>query len=148
VTAVRVLSGTLGDEQRRESVYGGDLLVFQKVPPMEEFCAFTDSLIREIFETTDPVRAQFEFDRDEYLSRVEVLQKRFRKETRAKDLFLAALGHVGVDLRRTFWDWLYLRVSPHGEQYSGRRTARLGFHRDTWSSNVYAQTIMWTMAHL
>ena len=31
VTAVRVLSGTLGDEQRRESVYGGDLLVFQKV---------------------------------------------------------------------------------------------------------------------
>jgi hypothetical protein len=133
----------LGDEQRRESVYGGDLLVFQKVPPMEEFCAFTDSLIREVFETTDPVRAQFEFDRDEYLSRVEVLQKRFRKETRAKDLFLAALGHVGVDLRRTFWDWLYLRVSPDGEQYSGRRTAKLGFHRDTWSSNVYAQTNWW-----
>jgi hypothetical protein len=133
----------LGDEQRRESVYGGDLLVFQKVPPMEEFCAFTDSLIREVFETTDPVRAQFEFDRDEYLSRVEVLQKRFRKETRAKDLFLAALVHVGVDLRRTFWDWLYLRVSPDGEQYSGRRTAKLGFHRDTWSSNVYAQTNWW-----
>jgi hypothetical protein len=62
------------------------------------------------------VRAQFEFDQDEYLFRVEALQKRFRKEARAKDLFLAALEHVGVDLRRTFWDWLYLRVSPHGEQ--------------------------------
>ena len=143
MTAVRVLSGTLGDEQRRESVYGGDLLVFQKIPPVEEFCAFTDTLIREVFGTTDPVRAQFESDRDEYLSREEVLQKRFRKETRARDLFLAALGHVGVDLRRTFWDWLYLRVSPHGEQYSGRRTAKLGFHRDTWSSNVYAQTNWW-----
>ena len=141
--AVRVLSGALEDGQRRESIYDGDLLVFKKVPPMEEFCAFTDALIREVFGTTDPVRAQFELDREKYLSRVETLQKRFRKDARAKDLFLAALGYVGVDLRRTFWDWLYLRVSPHGEEHSGRRTAKLGFHRDTWSSNVYAQTNWW-----
>jgi hypothetical protein len=143
MTAIRVLSGALEDGQRRESIYGGDVLVFKKVPSMEEFCAFTDALIREVFETTDPVRAQFELDRDEYLSRVEVLQKRYRKNARAKNLFLAALGHAGVNLRRTFWDWLYLRVSPHGEEHSGRRTAKLGFHRDTWSSNVYAQTNWW-----
>jgi hypothetical protein len=143
MTAVQVLSGALEDGQRRESIYDGDLLVFKKVPPMEEFCAFTDALIREVFGTTDPVRAQFELDREKYLSRVETLQKRFRKDARAKDLFLAALGYVGVDLRRTFWDWLYLRVSPHGEEHSGRRTAKLGFHRDTWSSNVYAQTNWW-----
>jgi hypothetical protein len=143
MTAVRVLSEALEDGQRRESIYDGDLLVFKKVPPMEEFCAFTDALIREVFGTTDPVRAQFELDREKYLSRVETLQKRFRKDARAKDLFLAALGYVGVDLRRTFWDWLYLRVSPHGEEHSGRRTAKLGFHRDTWSSNVYAQTNWW-----
>jgi hypothetical protein len=143
MTAVQVLSGALEDGQRRESIYDGDLLVFKKVPPMEEFCAFTDALIREVFGTTDPVRAQFELNREKYLSRVETLQKRFRKDARAKDLFLAALGYVGVDLRRTFWDWLYLRVSPHGEEHSGRRTAKLGFHRDTWSSNVYAQTNWW-----
>ena len=143
MTAVRVLSAALEDGQRRESIYDGDLLVFKKVRPMEEFCAFTDALIREVFGTTDPVRAQFELDREEYLSRVETLQKRFRKDARAKDLFLAALGYVGVDLRRTFWDRLYLRVSPHGEEHSGRRTAKLGFHRDTWSSNVYAQTNWW-----
>ncbi len=146
--AVRVLSGALEDGQRRESIYDGDLLVFKKVPPMEEFCAFTDALIREVFGTTDPVRAQFELDREKYLSRVETLQKRFRKDARAKDLFLAALGYVGVDLRRTFWDWLYLRVSPHGEEHSGRRTAKLGFHRDTWSSNVYAQTNWWAPIYL
>jgi hypothetical protein len=141
--AVWVLSGALEDGQRRESIYGGDLLVFKKVPPMEEFCTFTDALIREVFGSMDPTRAQFELDREEYLSRVEALQTRFRKDARADDLFLAALGHVGVDLRRTFWDRLYLRVSPHGEGYSGRRTAKLGFHRDTWSSNVYAQTNWW-----
>ena len=50
---------------------------------------------------------------------------------------------MGVELRRTCWDWLHLRVLPHGEGKAGRRTARLGIHRDTWSSNVYAQTNWW-----
>lgn len=140
---VRVLSGELEDGERRGSVYGGDLLVFKKVPPMEELCALIDGMIREVLGTGDPVRAQFGSDRDEYLSRVATLQKRFRDDDAAKGLLLAALGHVGVDLRRTFWDPLYLRVSPHGEEHSGRRTATLGFHRDTWSSNVYAQTNWW-----
>ena len=140
---VRALSGALEDGQRRSAIYDGDLLVFEKVPPMVELCAYADALIREAFETDDPVRAQFGLGRDEYLCRVEALQRRFRKDDAAKELFLAALGHAGVDLRRTFWDWLYLRVSPHGDEHAGRRTAGLGFHRDTWSSNVYAQTNWW-----
>ena len=141
--AVRAFSGALEDRTRREAVYGGDLLVFEKVPPMGELCAYADVLIREVLETEDPVVAQFGLGRDEYLSRVETLQKRFRKDDAAKELFLAALGRVGVDLRRTSWDWLHLRVSPHGGEHAGRRTAGLGFHRDTWSSNVYAQTNWW-----
>ncbi len=140
---LRAVSGALEDGQRRGSVYGGGLLVFEKVPPMVELCAYADGLIREAFETGDPVRAQFELGRDEYLSRVEALQRRFRGDGTARELFLAALGHAGVDLRRTFWDWLYLRVSPHGDEHAGRRTAGLGFHRDTWSSDMYAQTNWW-----
>jgi hypothetical protein len=143
VTTIRVLSGALEDGLRREWIYAGDLLVFKGVEPMAEFGAFADGMIREIFGTEDPVMAQFELGRGEYLSEVEELQRRFRKHAGAKELFLAALGDVGVDLRRTFWDWLYLRVSPHGEEHSGRRTAGLGFHRDTWASNVYAQTNWW-----
>ncbi len=56
---VRALSGALEDGTRRESVYDGDLLVFKDIPPLREFCAFTDALIREVFET-DPLVAQFE----------------------------------------------------------------------------------------
>ena len=143
MSVLKLISGTLEDGARREAVYGGDLLVFEKVPPMQELCAFADGMIRESFETEDPVRAQFGMEREDYLSRVERLQKRFRKDETAKELFLAALGHVGVDLGRTYWDPLYLRVSPHGGEHAGRRTATLGFHRDTWSSNVYAQTNWW-----
>ncbi|MBA3791398.1 MAG: hypothetical protein M3397_11735 [Actinomycetota bacterium] len=141
--AVREILGSLADEERRQIVYDGDLLVFKAVSPMREFCAFTDALIRESLDTGDPVRAQFEMDRDDYLARIETLQKRFREHEDAKRLFLAALESTGVDLGRICWDWLYLRVLPSGEEYASGRAAKLGHHRDTWSSNVYSQTNWW-----
>ncbi len=141
--SLRILSDALEDGQRREAIYDGDLIVFKDVPPLKEFCAFTDAMILDTLGTSNPVKAQFELGQDEYSSRVETLHKRFRADAKAKESFLAALAHVGVELERTYWDWLHLRVSPHGEEHTGRRTAKLGFHRDTWSSNVYSQTNWW-----
>lgn len=140
---VRVTPGALDDEHRRELVYGGDLLVFEDVGPMAELCALVDALIRDTLDTQDPVGAQVEMEKDDYLARVETLQKRFREHPEARRLFLAALERVGVDLDRTYRDWLYLRVLPSGERYASGRAAKLGFHRDTWSSNVYSQTNWW-----
>jgi hypothetical protein len=140
---VRVTAGALDDERRRELVYDGDLLVFEDVGPMAELCDLADALIRDTLDTQDPVRAQLEMEKDDYLARVETLQKRFREHPEARRLFLAALERVGVDLDRTCWDWLYLRVLPSGEEYASGRAAKLGFHRDTWSSNVYSQTNWW-----
>ncbi len=141
--SLRVLSDALEDGQRREAIYDGDLIVFKDVPSLKEFRAFTDAMIQDTLGTSNPVKAQFELDQNEYSSRVETLHKRFRADAKAKESFLAALAHVGVELERTYWDWLHLRVSPHGEEHTGRRTAKLGFHRDTWSSNVYSQTNWW-----
>lgn len=131
------------DEERRQAIYDGDLLLFKTVTPMKEFCDFADALIRETFGTDDPAKAQFEMDRDDYLNRVESLQKQFRGDEDAKRLLLAVLESTGVDLGRTCWNWLYLRVLPSGEEYASGRAAKLGYHRDTWSSNVYSQTNWW-----
>ncbi len=65
MSALRAVSGALEEGTRRETVYGGDLLVLKKVPSMEEFSAFADALIREVFRTEDPIRAQFESGRDD-----------------------------------------------------------------------------------
>ena len=110
---------------------------------MADLCALTDELIRETLGALDPVRAQFELDREDYVTRVGELQKLYRQHGHAKRLFLAALGRVGVNLRRTCWDWLHLRVLPHEEGEQDRRTGRLCIHRDTWASNIYAQTNWW-----
>lgn len=140
---VRAISCSLSDGERRQAIYEGDLLIFEKVGPMVELCALADGLIRAALDTREPARAQFGMDRGDYLARVESLQKRFREHAEARRLFLAALESTGVDLGRTCWDWLTLRVLPSGEEYASSRAAKLGFHRDTWSSNVYSQTNWW-----
>jgi hypothetical protein len=144
MSAIYVLSNALDDGQRGRLVYGGDILVFKDVPPLVELCVVADELIRAAFGNRDPLRAQFELDQQDYVARVESLQQRFRKHTQVGQLMGAALGHIGMDLRRACWDWLYLRALPHGDSHTHRRTAGIGFHRDTWSSNVYAQTNWWT----
>lgn len=143
MTSVSVLSHSLDDECRREYIYRGDLLVFTQVAPLAELCTLTDALIRSTFGDLDPVTAQFELDRSDYLARVASLQKEYQKHPEARRLFRAALEYIGVAASRTCWDWLYLRVLPHGENHASRRTAKLGFHRDTWSSNIYSQTNWW-----
>ena len=140
VPAVQAFSGALEDELRSEFVYRGDQLIFKDVEPMAELCSFTDELIQESLGASDPVRAQFELDREAYVARIGTLQEQYRKHPRVKQQVLAALERVGVELRRTCWDWLHLRALPHAGGKAGRWTTRLGIHRDTWSSNVYAQT--------
>jgi hypothetical protein len=74
---------------------------------------------------------------------IDELQRKVRTDARIKELFRAALEHVGVDPARSYWDSIYLRVVPPIEPGSERQIGRIGFHRDTWSSNVLQQTNWW-----
>jgi hypothetical protein len=60
----------------------------------------------------------------------------------SKDLLRAALEQVGVDPARTCWDRLHVRVVEPLEP--GEQGRSIGFHRDTWGSNVLAQVNWWT----
>jgi hypothetical protein len=75
---------------------------------------------------------------------IDELQREVRTDPRTKQLFHAALEHVGVDPARSYWDSIYLRVVPPIEAGGERQIGRIGFHRDTWSSNVPQQTNWWT----
>lgn len=141
--AIHVISGTPGDALQRELVYEGGLVVFKDVEPMFRLCELTDDLIREALDTSNPVRAQFELDPEVYAGRIGELQKQYSKDEEVKGLFREALERVGVETGRTCWDLLRLRAFPHSEELAENELGRLGVHRDTWGSNVYAQTNWW-----
>jgi hypothetical protein len=75
---------------------------------------------------------------------IDELQREVRTDGRMKELLRAALEHVGVDPARSYWDSIYLRVVPPIEAGTERQIGRIGFHRDTWSSNIPQQTNWWT----
>ena len=141
--SVQVVSGPLDDELRRKLVYDGDSLIFKDVEPMIRLCALTDGLIRDALGTPDPVRAQFELEPGDYAERTGRLRKQYSNDEAVRGLFREALECVGVNIGKTCWDRISLRAFPHSEELSENGLGRLGVHRDTWGSNIYAQTNWW-----
>jgi hypothetical protein len=72
---------------------------------------------------------------------IDQLQGEVPRDPEVKRLLGAALVDAGVDAERSYWDSVFLRIVPpaRGE----RQIGRIGFHRDTWSSNVLQQTNWW-----
>jgi hypothetical protein len=133
-TAVHTISGPLDDERRGELVFRGDLLVFREVPPLLEAAHAVRALAGEVL--GDPERPEPEA--------IDELQRRFGADPEISRLYRAALEHVGLDTARSYWDSISLRVVPPIEPSAERQIGRLGFHRDTWGSNVPQQTNWWT----
>jgi hypothetical protein len=104
------------------------------VPPLVEAAGRCDALIREVLGNRGPPDA----------AGIDELRSRFRGDGELKRLFRSSLEHAGVDPARTYWDSLYLRVVPPVERGGERQIGRIGFHRDTWASNVLQQTNWWT----
>jgi ADP-ribose pyrophosphatase YjhB (NUDIX family) len=72
---------------------------------------------------------------------IDELKREVRVDPEAKQLLGAALEEVGVDPNRSYWDSIHLRIVPPAE--GNRQIGRLGFHRDTWGSNLLQQTNWW-----
>jgi hypothetical protein len=140
VTSIQVLTGPLEDERRSEALFRGDLLIFKDVAPLRRFSMLVGELIGTEFGDT-PEHAQFDLTPEEFTAKANDVIGRCRRHPPALQGFRDALQHVGVDLDLTYWDWLHLRIQPH---HDFTETGSLGFHRDTWSSNIGAQTNWWT----
>jgi hypothetical protein len=131
-TSIHLLSGPLDDERRGELVFRGDLLVFKQVEPLLEFAGLVDELLER---APDPPGEDA----------IDELKRQVKGDAQVKPLVRAALERVGVDPQRTYWDSISLRVVPPVDAEAERRQlGRIGFHRDTWGSNVLEQTNWWT----
>jgi hypothetical protein len=140
---IKEIRGALDNQQRGALIYRGKLLVFKQVPAIQRLRAFADELITAAFNPHAPEKAQFELERDEFLSLAATTHSRFKKHPESRKLFRSALDEIGVDIERSYWDRLLLRILPHGDTHAGGLASRAGIHRDTWGSNLYQQTNWW-----
>ncbi len=140
--SIHLLSEPIPDAERGARIFNGDLIVFKNVPPLAELCAVTDELIRTALQTSQPRDYPAGQERDAAVANNFELRRRFRSDLQVARLLRQTLEHVGVDLSRTYWDQFHLRVATAAEIPPD--SGHIGVHRDTWASNLYAQTNWWT----
>lgn len=144
MTAIHTITGALSDADRGARIFAGDLVIFRGGAALGRFRDRIAELIEDAFGDHEPEGAQFALSEEDYLERVARLRKRVRGDDEARLRFREALTELGANAAETYLDWIHLRVLPDGHGHQDPGTSRLGFHRDTWSSNLYAQTNWWT----
>ncbi len=143
----RLVQAPLAEAERCTSIYAGQVLLFRGFPDFARLVEACHRRIEAALGSDEPPTAQHRLNRADFIARIDRLQRDFARDPEIAELFRAALAGFGVELERSYWDRLHLRVLPSGEGYGGpegaRRVRTLAAHRDTWGSNISAQTNWW-----
>lgn len=127
-----------------DRLYGGEVLHFDDLPQMGEIVALTRSFLEDAFRPYAPTDMHRHLASAEF---AEVARSRSREYGRlgeVKRLWRALFEAVGLEPGELARDRLYLRFQPPEDASRGLRgVSTVGFHRDTWGTNLYAQVNWW-----
>lgn len=139
---VTVISGPLEEAERNARIYRGDILIFRDVAAMTSLVERVADWLVERFEA-DPESVHRRLPASLLDAEAADLRKDVARDPTARTLLHRALEEVGVAADRTYRDGLKLRVQPPRPTGDSPLLAPLGAHRDTWGSNLMAQTNWW-----
>lgn len=131
----------------REQLFAGALLVVTDVAALAGFRAHAEGLVAAAFAPAASPTAQRALGDTAFRERIPPLRDAFRRDQRVRELLGRVVAAFGLDAATTYWDPPRLRVLPAGADLQDRDDIALEAHRDTWSSNVYAQVNWWIPLH-
>jgi hypothetical protein len=130
------------DQERREAIYNGNLLLHTQSPAVINLRNWADELIREAF-GANPQKAQYDMPVEQFVTVAGPLKSKFTNHQKTKELIRAILQEFGCDLERTYFDVPRLRVVSS----DGYLTAGVGYaykaHRDSWYGAPDCQLNWW-----
>lgn len=130
-----------------DRVYEGEIARFAGLGPMRELVALTQGMLEEAFFPHQPVEIHRHLSHARQVSEFTQVEKAFGQSAEVKRLWAAVFASAGLDPALIARDRLHLRFQPHQDAGAdlprARGTATIAFHRDTWGSNLYAQTNWW-----
>lgn len=134
-----------------DRIYGGDIIEIEGLAAFERLIAYARALVEEALHPWDPQRLHEHMDETQQRERLGTIQRAFASAVETRRLWTAVIEALGLDPARIACDRLHLRFQPHRDpdRACGRHpaTATVAFHRDTWGSNLYAQTNWWAPIH-
>lgn len=131
------------DDQRRERLYAGDLVIHTDSPAVRDLVGFTRAFVEDAFGGLSPETAQHEMPVEEYARILADLKPAFIHHPESKQHLRAVLIEHGCDPEETYFDVPRLRTSTS----DGYLTTGIAYafhpHRDTWYSAPMMQVNWW-----
>ncbi|MBE1205328.1 hypothetical protein [Aminobacter carboxidus] len=141
------IAQVLGPRALHDRIYAGDILRFSALAPMRELVSFTRAFLEDAFAPFEPVEIHRHLSHQEQTESFAQCQRAFARSPEVRLLWRNVFEACGLDAQELARDALYLRFQPHQDPGTvvprARTTATIAFHRDTWGSNLYAQTNWW-----
>lgn len=132
----------------QDRIYAGDVLRFDGIPALTELVSFTRAFLEDAFSPHPPLQIHEHLSHEAQVETFSDCAREFGQLSEVKRLWQSVFQSVGLDPMAIARDRLRLRFQPH--QSPGQiirrapSTATIAFHRDTWGTNLYAQTNWWT----
>lgn len=134
-------------EALHEQLYAGAIVRFSNLAAMRDLAAHARRFVEAHLAPHDPVRIHAMLDREALALRLSDVQRAFSRDGDTKQLWRALFEEAGFDPADTARDRLFIRFQPptpaQGGPHRARSTGTVGFHRDSWGTNLYAQVNWW-----
>jgi hypothetical protein len=134
-------------EDFHERIYSGQVVAIDAQPAMAELVSFTQTFLQEAMFPHCPTHIHRHWTQAQQAERFTRCQHDFHQAQEVRRLWATLMESLGLDPAGLACDRLHLRFQPHQPAdlpaSRARATATIAFHRDTWGSNLYAQTNWW-----
>ena len=133
--------------QFHDRIYAGDIIRITELPAMAALVALTRAWLEDALHPWAPPEIHRYLSHDEQTLRFAQCQNAFARSKEVREHWRVVVESLGLAPDALACDRLHLRFQPHREPRQStpraRATATIAFHRDTWGSNLYAQTNWW-----
>lgn len=136
------VSAPLSECERNARIYAGEILVWNQLPPVVRLTGQIAIHARNHF-GDDPGSAHRRMSQQALAELVPAFQKSVNNEPECGRQLMRMFEATGMDVGDNYDDSLVVRVQIPDSEPGLRRVAPLVAHRDTWGTNVMAQTNWW-----
>jgi hypothetical protein len=140
--AIHHVTEPMPEAERNARVYAGEIVVFRGFAAVAALVEALQAHCREHL-GTEPERVHTRCSEAEANEAAEALRQAVMADTKVAQRLHAALEAIGMDRGRNFGDGLKQRVQLAHSTSGARMVSPLGAHRDTWATNIMAQTNWW-----
>ncbi|WP_028471087.1 hypothetical protein [Neptunomonas japonica] len=137
-------STSLNDKERNDILFNGDVVIFNNIPAMLELNFHLRELIKGVFQGDIEFEKLDESNILEFHCNIDILQKKFRSNKLYKNLFALSLKQSGMRIEKNYSDIIFMRSVPPVHTTNNQYRGKIGYHRDTWGSNIQNQINWWS----